>query len=455
MLDIKIIRDQPDEARRRLATRGRGDEARITDVLEQDRLRRATLNTLESSRSERKKMSGAINGRVMKLYNEALKQGKTEAITDFDERVRKFGTPEDVAAVARMAEMKIEQEELERCLVEIDAARDALLLTIPNYPHESVPVGEDEKANRTERTWGEKPSFPADFTPQPHWVLAEKLGMLDLARATKISGSGFIVFKGNGARLERVLLQYLLDVHTRDHGYTEVSTPFVVRRDCMVGTGQLPKFEDDMYAVKDEDLFLIPTAEVPVTNMHRDEILREEELPIRYAAYTPCFRREAGSAGKDTRGMIRVHQFDKVELVHIVKPEESYATLETLVGHAERILQDFGLHYRVLCLSTGDMGFGAAKCYDIEVWAPGLGTWLEVSSCSNFEDFQARRMNLRYKDKDGKNVPCHTLNGSGTALARLFIALLETYQRPDGSILLPEKLRPYFGSDIIPPPSSV
>ncbi|PTY01885.1 serine--tRNA ligase [Verrucomicrobia bacterium LW23] len=429
MLDIKIFREQPDETRRRLATRGRGDETRVTEVLEQDELRRKLIATVEALKAERNRISKEVG----------IRKAQKLSADDLFAKIKSI--PEEIAL-------------LDAKLTEVDASRDALLLTLPNLPHESVPEG-DESANRVERSWGEKPVFPEGFTPLPHWELAEKLGILDLGRATKVSGSGFVVFKGAGARLERVLVQYLLDIHTREHGYTEINTPFVVRRECMVGTGQLPKFEEDMYGIRDDELFLIPTSEVSVTNLHRDELLRHDELPIRYAAYSPCFRREAGSAGKDTRGMIRVHQFDKVELVHIVRAEDSYATLETLVGHAERILQDLGLHYRVLCLSTGDMGFTAAKCYDIEVWAPGLGTWLEVSSCSNCEDFQARRMNLRYKDKDGKNVPCHTLNGSGTALARLFIALVETYQRPDGSIHLPEKLRPYFGSDIIPPLPSV
>jgi len=307
-----------------------------------------------------------------------------------------------------------------------------------------VPVGKTAEDNRIERVVG-KPA-QLDFKPKPHWEIGAQLGLIDLEAATKISGSGFIVFKGAGARLERALINYLLDLHTGQHGYTEVSPPFLVRGESMVGTSQLPKFAEDMYKVAEEPpLYLVPTAEVPVTNLHREELLSPDKLPIRYAAYTPCFRREAGSAGKDTRGMIRVHQFDKVELVHIVEPEQSYATLETLVGHAEKVLQNLGLHYRVVSLCTGDIGFGAAKCYDIEVWAPGVGAWLEVSSCSNFEDFQARRMNLRYKNSEGKNIFCHTLNGSGVALPRLYIALLETYQQADGHVFIPEPLRPYLG----------
>jgi seryl-tRNA synthetase len=333
---------------------------------------------------------------------------------------------------------------LDRELAALEAEQTDLLLRIPNPPHESVPVGQTAADNRIERVVGEPAKF--DFQPKPHWELAAERGLLDLDAATKISGSGFIVYRGQGARLQRALINYLLDLHTTQHGYTEISPPFLVREQSMIGTGQLPKFTEDMYRVEGEPpLFLIPTAEVPVTNLHREEILPEAKLPISYAAYTPCFRREAGSAGKDTRGIIRVHQFDKVELVHVVKPEESYRTLEVLVGHAERVLQELGLHYRVLLLCTGDMSVNAAKCYDLEVWAPGVGAWLEVSSCSNFEDFQARRMNLRYKNSEGKNIFCHTLNGSGVALPRLFIALLETFQQADGRITVPPALAPWLG----------
>ncbi|HEY8966255.1 MAG TPA: serine--tRNA ligase, partial [Candidatus Methylacidiphilales bacterium] len=345
---------------------------------------------------------------------------------------------------------------LDQEVAAVEAAQEALLLTIPNLPHASVPVGPDAAANRTERTWGAPASFP--FEPKNHIDLATAHPdgcLLDFERAAKISGSGFLAFKGKGARLERGLINYLLDFHTEAKAapglepYVEVSPPFLVRGATMQGTGQLPKFAEDMYKIEGEDLYLIPTAEVPVTNLHAGEIVAAEALPLRYAAYTPCFRKEAGSAGKDTRGMIRVHQFDKVELVQIVRPEDSYAVLDRLVAQVEAVLQSLGLRYRVLTLSTGDMGFGAAKCHDIEVWAPGLNTWLEVSSCSNFEDFQARRMGLRFKDAEGKNRFCHTLNGSGTALARLFIALVETHQQGDGRVLLPEKLRPYMGTDFI------
>jgi len=296
-------------------------------------------------------------------------------------------------------------------------------------------------------TWGEPKKF--DFKPKDHVALGEALGILDFAASAKVSGSGFAVYRGAGARLERSLISWMLNLHSGKHGYTEVSPPFLVRESSMVGTGQLPKFREDLYAVEGGELFLVPTAEVPVTNLHRDEILTEGDLPKKYAAYTPCFRREAGSAGKETRGLGRMHQFDKVELVWIEHPDRSMKALEELCQHAESVLQKLGLHYRKIELCTGDIGFGAARCYDLEVWAPGMGQFLEVSSCSNFMDFQARRMGLRFKGSDGKNRPCHTLNGSGTALARLFIALLETYQTKDGKVEIPEPLQPLFGSSRI------
>lgn len=318
-----------------------------------------------------------------------------------------------------------------------------LLLNLPNLPQADVPVGKDAADNPVLRTHGEKPFVES---PKDHVAIAEGLGLIDIERATKISGSGFAVYTGAGARLERALMNFLLDLHTRDHGYREIAPPYVVRRDCMIGTGQLPKFEEDMYGIDGGGLFLVPTAEVPVTNLHREEILKAAELPVKYAAHTPCFRREAGSAGRETKGLIRMHQFDKVELVKICAPEHSNAELESLTANAERVLQVLGLHYRVIVLCTGDMGFGSAKTYDIEVWAPGQNAYLEVSSCSNFEDYQARRMNLRMKGEDGKNRFCHTLNGSGTALARLYVALLENGQQPDGSVELPAALEPYFGA---------
>jgi seryl-tRNA synthetase len=424
MLDIKAIRQNPDEFRRRLASRGPGAEGAIDTLLAQDEERRRLLHEVETLKAERNRASKEI----------AALKSKGESAED---------------VLGRMKETAQRIAGLESRVTEVEAVQRDFLLRTPNVPHASVPAGHDPGLhNRVERQVGQPRKF--DFQPKPHWELGEALGILDFQRAAKISGSGFIVYRGAGARLERALVDFLLDLHTREHGYTEVGVPFLVRAASMEGTGQLPKFAEDMYAVRDEDLYLVPTAEVPVTNLHREEILEESQLPIAYAAATPCFRREAGSAGKDTRGMIRVHQFDKVELVHITRPEESYATLERLVGHAERALQDLELTYRVVSLCSGDMGFAAAKCYDLEVWAPGTGAWLEVSSCSNFEDFQARRMNLRFRDAGAdKNVMCHTLNGSGTALARLYIALLETHQGADGRVRLPAKLQPYIGREYI------
>jgi seryl-tRNA synthetase len=347
------------------------------------------------------------------------------------------------------AEMEVQVREigeeigkLNEAVARADETQKALLLRIPNLPHIGAPIGLDASSNPEIRTWGQKPEF--NFAPLDHVDLGKKLGLFDLERAAKISGSGFICFTNLGARLQRGLIQFLLDLHTNEHGYTEIAPSYLVRRDCMIGTGQLPKFEEDAYAIDSGEMFLIPTAEVPLTNLHREEILPIESLPIYYVAHTPCFRREAGSAGRDTRGIIRVHQFDKVELVKITTPETSYAELDELTGNAEKVLQMLGLHYRVIELCTGDIGFSMAKTYDIEVWAPGQGRYLEVSSCSNAEDYQARRMNLKFKDAEGKNRFCHTLNGSGTALARLYVALIETYQQQDGSITIPEPLRDYL-----------
>jgi seryl-tRNA synthetase len=418
-LDIRKIRENPEYYRERLALRNAGDEKSIGQLLVLDEQRRKRLQESEALKSERNRASKEIG---------ALK-AKGEDVAEKSAETKKLG--EQIA--------RLDQE-----LAGIETEQNELLLRMPNIVHESVPVGTSAADNRVERIVGKPAQF--DFKPKPHWDIGKELGLIDLEAATKISGGGFVVFRGEGARLERALINYLLDLHTGQHGYTEVSTPYLVRAECMVGTSQFPKFIDQQYAVTEEPpLYLVPTAEVPVTNLHREEILAAERLPIRYAAYTPCFRREAGAAGVGTRGLIRVHQFDKVELVHIVRPEESYAALEALVGHAEQVLQDLSLHYRVVSLSTGDIGFGAAKCYDLEVWAPGVGAWLEISSCSNFEDFQARRMNLRFKNSEGKNIFCHTLNGSGLALPRLFVALLETYQQSDGHVLLPEPLRRYFG----------
>jgi seryl-tRNA synthetase len=327
-----------------------------------------------------------------------------------------------------------------------EEAQNILLLQIANLPHESVPIGKDPSGNRVVRSGGERPRL---IKPADHVALGTRLNLFNPDWATRLSGSGFICFTGSGAKLERALINFMIDVHTREHGYMEISPPFLVRRDCMIGTSQLPKFEADMYGLEEHELFLAPTAEVQLTNLHREEILSVADLPKKFVAYTPCFRREAGAAGRDTRGIIRVHQFDKVELVKITTPEKSYEELESLAGDAERVLQLLGLHYRVVELCTGDLGFGSAKTYDIEVWSPGQDAFLEVSSCSNFEDFQARRMQLRFKDRDGKNRFCHTLNGSALALPRLFAALIENYQQPDGSVRIPEKLQAYFGASEI------
>jgi seryl-tRNA synthetase len=436
MLDIRKIRDNPDLFRERLRHRNAGDELLISQVLHLDELRRKYLQESEALKSERNRVSkeiGALKAQAKRIegpgYRLDISDNREVHIQNKSVEMKKVG--EQISA-------------LDEGLAELETKQSDLLLRIPNVPHESVPVGKTAADNREERVIGEPAKF--DFQPKPHWEIATQLGLLDFDAATKISGSGFIVYRGQGAKLQRALINFLLNLHTCEHGYTEVSPPLLVRRDSMVGTGQFPKFVDQQYEVIDEPpLYLIPTAEVPLTNLHREEIVPAGSLPIRYAAYTPCFRREAGAAGVGTRGITRVHQFDKVELVHIVKPEDSYATLETLVGHAERVLKELGLRYRVISLCTGDIGFGAAKCYDLEVWAPGAGAWLEVSSCSNFEDFQARRMNLRYKNSEGKNIFCHTLNGSGVALPRLFIALLETYQQADGHVAIPPALRPYLG----------
>ncbi|MEM7384690.1 MAG: serine--tRNA ligase [Verrucomicrobiota bacterium] len=420
MLDIRLIREQPEEVKERLTTRG-GEESRLIDqLLEIDRERRKGETEKQQLQSDRKRISKEIG----KLRSQGQDSSSIEA------EVREIG--EKIAA-------------LNEAVGSFDQRQEDLLLSIPNLPHPECPVGLDETANPEIRIWGEKPTF--SFEPADHLALGQKLGLLDFENAAKIAGSGYVVFTGAGAKLERALIQYLLDLHTGDHDYTEVSPPFLIRRSSMVGTGQLPKFEEDMYGVEDGEVFLAPTAEVPVTNLFREEVFSQEDLPIRRTAYTPCFRREAGSAGRESRGLIRMHQFDKVELVQVVRPEESFDLLETLTGHAEKVLQDLGLHYRVIELCTGDLGFSAAKTYDIEVWAPGHGGYLEVSSCSNFLDYQARRMNLRFKDAETKkNRFCHTLNGSGTALPRLYVALLETWQQEDGSIRIPDVLQPYFGS---------
>lgn len=422
MLDIRLIREDAGSVKERLATRGGDDAGKIDELLNVDADRRKVETELQQLQADRNRLSKEIGAR----------KSRKEASDDLEKQVRNIG--EQITDLNERA-------------AKFDSDQRTLLLGIPNLPHATVPVGKDATANKLVREWGKKPQFSGK--PLDHAALGEKLKILDLERATKLSGSGFICFTGAGARLERALINFMIDLHTRDHGYTEVSPPFLVRRDCMIGTSQLPKFEEDMYKIEGEELFLAPTAEVPVTNLHREEILAANDLPKKFVAYTPCFRREAGSAGRETRGIIRVHQFDKVEMVKITTSDKSYEELESLVADAEKVLQLFGLHYRVLELCTGDLGFGSAKTYDIEVWSPGQDAYLEVSSCSNFEDYQARRMNLRYKGADGKNKFAHTLNGSGLALPRLFAAVVENFQQPDGSVKIPEKLQPYFGGDKI------
>jgi len=421
MLDIRLIREKPDFVKERLATRG-GDAASLIDsILDSDTLRRSLETQLQKINADRKRMSKEIG---------ALR-GKGQDTSALEAQVRALG--DDIA--------RLNQE-----TAEADTRQRELLLQLPNLPHPAAPIGANAESNPVVRMWGDKAALSS---PRSHIDIGADLGLFDLERAARMSGSAFACYTGQGARLERSLINYMLDLHTREHGYTELSPPFVIRKEALIGTGQLPKFEEQLYRCERDELYLAPTAEVPVTNFHREEILPLSDLPKKFVAYTPCFRREAGSAGLGTRGLIRVHQFDKVELVKLTTPESSYAELESLTANAEKVLQTLGLHYRVIELCTGDLGFGGTKTYDIEVWAPGQNAYLEVSSCTNFEDFQARRLSLRFKDAEGKNRFCHTLNGSGTALPRIYVALLETYQQPDGTVLIPEPLRPYFGSDKI------
>jgi seryl-tRNA synthetase len=433
MLDIKLVRESTDKVRQRLATRGAGDEARIDELLKLDEHRRKLLAEVEGLKAQRNRVSkeiGALMGQKKTAEAEA-KKAETRELGD------KITALDKEAASA-------------------EAQRDEVLLRLPNLPHESVAIGKTAEDNPLVRTWGEKAAF--GFKAKSHVELCDSLKLVDFARGAKLSGSGFLLYTNWGAKLERALIQFLLDLHTAEHGYIEVSPPYLVSKDCMTGVGQFPKFIDQAYTAREgEDnttlgkLYLLPTAEAPVANIHREEILAERQLPVYYCAYSPCFRAEAGAAGLGTRGMIRVHQFDKVELIKIVKPETGYDELEKLVANAERVLQLLGLHYRVVQLCTGDMGFASAKTYDIEVWAPGQGQYLEVSSCSNCEDFQARRMNLRFKTDTGENKFPHILNGSGTALARLFVALVETHQQADGSVLIPAPLQALLKTDRIKP----
>jgi len=417
MLDIKLIRENPEKVKESI--KNRNMKLDIDKLLVLDKERRNLLTEVD------------------KLKN--IRNIESEDIA----RLKKEGRD----AGPKLTEMKAVSQkikEIDSKVGEISGKVTNIVINIPNILHSSVPVGPDAKSNKLIREWGKLPNF--SFNPLGHIELGEKLGIMDFSRAAKLSGAGFSLFLGDGAKMVRALINFMIDLHTTKHGYKEIWPPVLVNRTSMITTGQLPKLEEDMYRLKDDDLFLIPTAEVPVTNIHRDEVLDESDLPIYYTAYTPCFRREAGSYGKDTKGLSRVHQFDKVEMVKFVRPGDSYDELERLLKDAEDVMQLLKLPYRVLALSTGDISFAASKCYDIEVWAPGTSIWYEVSSCSNFEDFQARRGNIKYKKKTNKKLfyP-HTLNGSGVAFARLIIAILENYQKKDGSVEIPKALQPYMG----------
>lgn len=426
MLDIKFLRAHFDEVKERMQHRGED----LTDFEKfggLDQRRRELIMESEALKNRRNEVTQQVA---------ALKREKKDA-TKLIEEMR--GVGEKIKALD--AELK-----------QVEAELEMLMLSIPNIPHESVPVGDSEEDNVEIRKWGEVPAF--GFEPKPHWDIATDLGILDFERAAKVTGSRFVFYKGLGARLERALYNFMLDLHVEEHGYEEVLPPYMVNRASMTGTGQLPKFEEDAFLVNEKDYFLIPTAEVPVTNYHRDEILNGGDLPINYVAFSACFRSEAGSAGRDTRGLIRQHQFNKVELVKFVKPEDSYEELEKLTGHAEKVLQLLGLPYHVMSMCTADLGFTAAKKYDIEVWMPSQHVYREISSCSNFEAFQARRANIRFRrEPNAKPEHVHTLNGSGLAIGRTVAAILENYQQADGSVVVPEVLRPYMRTDIIKPES--
>jgi seryl-tRNA synthetase len=425
MLDLKYLRANFTEVKEKLQHRGE-DLTDLGKFEELDLKRRELIVEAEQLKSKRNEVSQQVA---------TLKREKKDADH----------------LITEMREVGDRIKALDDELRGVEETLEMLLLSIPNIPHESVPVGESEDDNVEIRKWGEIRNF--GFEPKPHWDVATALDILDFERAGKVTGSRFVFYKGLGARLERALFNFMLDLHVDEHGYTEVLPPYMVNRASMIGTGQLPKFEEDAFLIENEDYFLIPTAEVPVTNLHRDEILSNEQLPIRYAAFSACFRSEAGSAGRDTRGLIRQHQFNKVELVKFVKPEDSYEELEKLTNNAEKVLQLLGLPYRVLSMCTGDLGFTAAKKYDIEVWIPSYETYREISSCSNFEAFQARRANIRFRrDPKGKPEHVHTLNGSGLAIGRTVAAILENYQQEDGSVIIPEVLRPYMGNrDVIKP----
>jgi seryl-tRNA synthetase len=416
MLDVKYLRENLEEAEARI--KSRGESCTLAGFRELDEKRRELLQESENLKALRNRVSDEI----ARTKDKSQVQGRFAEMKEVSRRIK----------------------ELDEVLGGVEEELRMFLLTVPNLPSPSTPLGTSEADNVEVRKWGTAPGF--DFVPKPHWEVGEDLGILDFETGAKLTGARFTLYRGAGARLERALINFMLDLHTGDHKYIEMLPPFMVNRDSMTGTGQLPKFEDDLFRIEGLEYFLIPTAEVPVTNIHRDEILKGSDLPIRYTAYTPCFRKEAGSYGKDTRGLIRQHQFNKVELVAFSHPAESSGELERLLGNAERVLQLLGLHYRVVELCTGDIGFSAAKTYDIEVWLPGQQAYREISSCSNFGDFQARRAAIRFREGDkGKPEFVHTLNGSGLAVGRTVVAILENYQQADGSVLIPEALRPYMG----------
>jgi seryl-tRNA synthetase len=425
MLDIKFLRQNVDLVRRKMLERGQ--EIDLDTFTGLDATRRDILQEVETLRNERNQASREIGEK---------KKHKEDASS----------------IIAVMAEVSARIRELEESLKKAEEDIDAMIMTIPNIPHESVACGTSSEDNPVVREWGRKPCF--DFAPRQHWDIGESLNILDFARGAKITGARFTLYRGAGAMLERALINFMLDLHTSEHGYTEVLTPFMVNKESMTGTGQLPKFADDLFKIDKLDYYLIPTAEVPVTNIHRDEILNEKDLPVYYVAYSPCFRSEAGSYGKDTRGLIRQHQFNKVELVKFTTPETSYDELEKLTGNAEEILKRLNIHFRTISLCTGDIGFSSAKTYDVEVWLPGQDAYREISSCSNFENFQARRASIRFRrENTGRVEFVHTLNGSGLAAGRTLVAVLENYQQADGSVVVPEVLRPYMkGIDRILPP---
>ena len=417
MLDVKLLRENLDEVKERMATRGGVID--WDEFVKVDRERRDALANIERLKEIKNRLSGEIG---------KLKRSGGDASALMHEG-------EEVSEAIRVSESP---------LADLEARFERLMLTLPNLPHPSVKVGKNETDNKEVRRWGDAPRF--DFTPRNHWEIGEDLGILDFERAAKIAGARFTVYRGAGARLERALINFMLDLHTTENGYTEMLPPALVNRAALVGTGQLPKFEEDLFHLAPGDYFLIPTAEVPLTNLHRDEMIEREELPLKYVAYTPCFRSEAGSYGKDVRGLIRQHQFNKVEMVKFAEPETSYDELESMVRNAEEVLKRLEIPYRVVELCTGDMGFGAAKTYDLEVWLPGQSAYREISSCSNCEDFQARRANIRFRrEKKGKPIFIHTLNGSGLAVGRTLVAVLENYQQRDGSVIVPVALRPYMG----------